>query len=90
MPPAQGYLWIEPEVAESRKGCLSMSALQERMAATQTSAMNIEEMRSRYLPIVVCKEAAMRRNLDLGTALADYATWVQTGSVPCRPTPLAR
>ena len=88
MPPAKGYLWIKPEVADTRKNCLSLSALQSHMSSTSTSVMNIDEIRIRYLPLVICKEAAIRRKLDLVAAASDYSSWVKTGKVPCRATPI--
>ncbi|HPB67632.1 MAG TPA: hypothetical protein PKU74_01835, partial [Candidatus Omnitrophota bacterium] len=63
MPPAKGYLWIKPEVAETRRKCPSLSALQGFM---MTSGINsIDAVRKNCVPIVVCEQAARRRGLDL-------------------------
>jgi hypothetical protein len=87
MPPAQGYLWIKPEVVKTRINCLSMSALQNELSSSGISG-NIDKIRSQYLPIVVCKVSATRRKLDLKTAETDYNVWVKTAKVPCRATPI--
>jgi len=86
MPPAKGYLWVKPEVADTRMKCLSLAALDGYMTASGISS--IDEIRRRCLPIVVCEQAAKRRNLDLAVAASDYGSWVKTGKVPCRATPL--
>lgn len=88
MPPAQGYLWIKPEVAATRKNCLLLSSLQGHMSESGISATNLDVIRKKYLPITVCKVSATRHKLDLEIAKFDYELWVKTGSVPCRPTPL--
>ena len=88
MPPANGYLWIKPEVAETRKSCLSLFSMQSHMASTKTSSTDIDALRKNYVPLVVCEEAAKRRNLDLDIAASDYTMWVNRGKVLCRPTPL--
>jgi formylglycine-generating enzyme required for sulfatase activity len=88
MPPAQGLLWIKPEIAKTRLNCLSMGSLQNDLASAGVSITNTEKIRSLYLPITVCKESAKRRNLDLKIAESDYNLWVKTGKVPCRPTPI--
>lgn len=85
MPPAKGYLWIKPEVAGTRMKCLSLPSLQGHMTASGIAG--IDEIRRRYLPIVVCEQGAKRRNLDLAVAASDYTCWVKTGKAPCRPTP---
>jgi len=88
MPPAKGYLWIKPEVAETRRKCPSLSALQGFM---MTSGINsIDAVRKNCVPIVVCEQAARRRGLDLAVAASDYDAWVKKGKVPCRPTPLGQ
>ena len=86
MPPAQGYLWIKPEVAKTRINCLTMSSLEHELSKSGVSG-NIDKIRSLYLPIVVCKVSATRRKLDLKTAETDYNVWVKTAKVPCRTTP---
>ena len=87
MPPAKGYLWIKQEIADTRMKCLSLSALQGFMTASGIT--NIDEVRRRCLPIVVCEQGSKHRGLDLSVAAADYTSWVKTGKVLCRPTPLA-
>jgi len=87
MPPAKGYLWIKKEIVDTRMKCLSLQALQGFMSASGISS--IDEVRRRCLPIVVCEQSAKRRGLDLAVAASDYASWVKTGKVPCRATPLA-
>ena len=87
MPPAKGYLWIRSEVASTRTNCLSLAALKGYMAASGISS--IDEIRRRCLPLVVCEQGATRRHLDLAVAASDYNSWVKTGKVPCRATPLA-
>lgn len=87
MPPAKGYLWIKQEIANTRMKCLTLEALQGYMSASGISS--IDEVRRRCLPLVVCEQSAKRRGLDLAVASSDYASWVKTGKVLCRATPLA-
>lgn len=86
MPPGKGYLWIKPEIVETRKKCLTLAEMQKHMATTKTTT--IDEIRERYLPIVVCEKAAIKRNLNLDVASADFTMWVMRGKVLCRPTPI--
>ncbi|MFZ4525556.1 MAG: DUF1566 domain-containing protein [Chlorobium sp.] len=86
MPPAKGYLWIKPEVAVTRMTCLSLTLLHGYLRASAISG--IDEIMQLCLPVVVCEKAAKRRNLDLVVASSDYDSWVKTGTVPCRATPL--
>ena len=86
MPPAKGYLWIKPEVAETRMSCLSLTALHGYLTASALSG--IEEIRRRCLPMVVCEQSAKQHNLNLAVASSDYHSWVKSGKVPCRSTPL--
>lgn len=87
MPPAKGYLWIKKEIVDTRMTCLSLQALQGFMSMSGVSS--IDEVRRHCLPIVVCEQSATRRGLDLTVAASDYLSWVKTGKVPCRATPLA-
>lgn len=88
MPPEQGFLWIRPEVASRRRQCLSLSAMLEQMAAEGVPASDFDTLRARYLPLVVCGQAARQRRLDEAVAKADFASWLSTSHVPCRATPL--
>lgn len=86
MPPAKGYLWITPEVAGTRMTCLSLTSLHGYLKASAISG--IDEITKRCFPLVVCEQAAKRRNLNLEVASSDFDSWVKTGKVPCRATPL--
>jgi hypothetical protein len=90
MPPAQGYLYITPEVVEFRADCLSVDELVRKLKM-------IEDMLGRIVvggkgalhPMVICEQAARRRSLDLAVASQDFDSWMSRGRVPCRPTPYA-
>lgn len=86
MPPAKGYLWIKQNVADTRMSCLSLTALHGYLKASAIAG--IDEIMKRCFPVVVCEQAAKRRNLNLAVASSDYDSWVKTGKVPCRATPL--
>ncbi len=86
MPPAKGYLWIKPDVASTRTSSLSLTALHGYLKTTGISS--IDEIMTRCLPMVVCEQAAKRHHLDLVVASSDFDSWVKTGKVLCRATPL--
>lgn len=58
-----GYLHIAPEVVEFRTGALTQEAVKRKLAPAIERGENISS--SRYEPILVCEQAAKRRNLDL-------------------------
>lgn len=88
MPPATGYLLIRQEVVSTRRNCLTMSEMQNHMSKSGVSAIDFNSIRRKYLPIAVCEQSARMRKLNLSIAKSDFDSWVSSGKVPCRETPL--
>ena len=72
IPRGTGYLYISPQAVAYMK-------------------MKMSEVKPNFLygpmPILVCRQGAELRGLDLETAAADAKRWWDTGAVPLRPTP---
>jgi ankyrin repeat protein len=88
MPPAKGYLYIAPSVIDSRRDCLTLKELQDKIKRMEhrLDAM-IVPAKNVFAPTVLCEQGARLRNLDLAVAASDYDMWTRTGRVPFRATP---
>ncbi len=87
----QGYMYVSKEVVEFRADCLTEAEAQAkirrmsaRLGATIVPGSGV------FSPILMCKQGAEKRGLDLEVAAADAKQWWNTGLVALRPTPLAR
>jgi hypothetical protein len=90
MPPAQGYMYIAPEVVEFRKDCLSVESLERKLKKIEAETGGIIFGGKNVMhPVVVCEQGARLRNLDLQVAAQDFDLWMSCGRIPCRPTPCA-
>ena len=93
IPRGTGYLFIEKSLVDFRR---QYPTLESARKAMQQSS---EQMRAsfggmfkgfyRLGPILVCKQGAKLRGLDLEIAATDAKHWWETGQVPLRVTPLA-
>ena len=85
-----GYLYVAPKLVEFRRNCRTLQDL-EREIERMEQKTNYLVMLDLYLvsPILMCKEGARRRKLNLDVAAADARRWWETGLVPLRPTPPA-
>jgi hypothetical protein len=89
-----GYLCVNPEVIEMRKDALTSAQLERKVAAMRRrvdamaggSSTLVFDTGTVY-PIIMCKQGAERRGLDLRVAAADAKQWASTGLVPLRETP---
>ena len=89
-----GYLCVNPEVIEMRKDALTSAQLERKVAAMRHrvdamaggSSTLVFDTGTVY-PIIMCKQGAERRGLDLRVAAADAKHWASTGLVPLRETP---
>ncbi len=87
IPPGEGYLYISPEVVEFRKDALTREAVQKKLAPLIAQGESISIMQ--YEPVLVCKQGARQRNLDLDIAAEDAKQWWESHIAPLRATPLA-
>jgi hypothetical protein len=92
-----GYLYVNPEVIEMRKDALTSAELERKTAAMRQKAAamaggsaTIFFDTGTVFPIIMCKQGAERRGLDLKVAAADAKHWASTGLVPLRETPRRR
>jgi hypothetical protein len=88
LPRGGGYIYISDEVADFRKDALSLTEVQAKLEKLTGSGEYISV--SKYAPILVCEEAAYRRNLDMVLAKEDARLYWKEGKVPLRATPLAK
>src|SRR4030042_4890790 len=94
IPRGTGYLFIEKSLVDFRRQYPTLES------ARKVMQQHSEQMRAsfgekfidiyRLGPILVCKQGAKLRGLDLEIAEADAKHWWETGQVPLRVTPLAR
>jgi len=85
IPQGKGYIYVSPEVIDFRKDALSQTELQAKLAPYTEKNEYIPA--SRYEPMLICEQAAIRRNLDIEVAANDAREWWETGKVPLRITP---
>lgn len=91
----QGFLYIPPEAVEMRRDARTLDALEAKRARAAgrdpiTGAFRFATvMQGLYHPILMCRQGAERRGIDLEMAAKDAAFWWKTGLVPLRPTPKA-
>lgn len=98
IPRGSGYLYISQELINFRKDCLTYAQLQRKLdAMAKVDSLNDSSPDGfiRFLPagtsspIMMCKQGAILRDLDLNVAASDAAYWWKTGLVPLRVTPKA-
>lgn len=87
----EGYLYISPQVVETRRNARShdaaeflLSRMQAEAAARGAILVGGEKS---LLPTLVCEQGARARHLDLNVARQDAITWWRTSMVPLRPSP---
>jgi hypothetical protein len=86
--PGQGYLYVSQEAADFRRDAHTLSDAQakmERLANTSIAFLMMEPMT--WTGLMICKQAAVLRHLDLSVASADAKEWWRTGCMPLRPSP---
>lgn len=90
IPKGTGYLHISQKVVDYRQDCPTPSDLIYKLNKQQAELgcfETVELDRSAVFPRLLCKEAAIRHQLDLEVAAQDAANWWNTGEVPLRSTP---
>ncbi len=87
IPQDTGYLYISPEVVEFRKDALTQAAVKKKLAPMIEQGESISIMQ--HEPILICKQGARKRRLDLNVAAEDAKQWWENHTAPLRPTPLA-
>lgn len=96
--PGEGYLYISQKLIDFRRDCFTYAKLQLKLKQmAESDPLNKLGAGSfvRFLPqgttspIMMCKQAAMLRSLDLEVARTDAKYWWKTGLVPFKVTPLA-
>ena len=87
IPPAKGYLYISAELLENRKDCLTIEAFREKFLGMLSENEHNVEIEKGYFPVLMCKNGARLRKLDLKVAARDYDLYVRTSRVPFRLTP---
>ncbi len=96
IPRGTGYLYIEQWLVDFRRQYPSLADARRakddyhrHMVETFSAAGASVSGLYCLGPILVCKQGASRRNLDLEVAAADAKHWWKTGLVPLRTTPLS-
>ncbi|MBN1304666.1 MAG: hypothetical protein JXA13_09555 [Anaerolineales bacterium] len=94
----QGYLYIPPGVVKMRRDARTLNDLRIKLARTTRRDPLASDFRYAalvprqgvYHPILMCRQGAERRGIDLDVAAKDAAYWWETGFVPLRPTPIVK
>lgn len=94
IPRGSGFLYIEQSLVDFRRQYPTLVSARRAMEERQ------QKLRSQYAdtgiiftghyrlgPILVCKQGAKLRKLDLYVAAEDAKYWWKTGKVPLRTTP---
>jgi hypothetical protein len=90
IPKGTGYLQISQKVVDYRQDCPTPRDLIYKLNKKQAELgcfETVELDRSAVFPQLLCKEAAIRHQLNLEVAAEDAANWWNTGEVPLRVTP---
>lgn len=90
IPKGTGYLHISQKVVDYRQDCPTPRDLIYKLNKRQAELgcfETVELDRSAVFPQLLCKEAAIRHQLNLEVAAEDAANWWNTGEVPLRSTP---
>ncbi len=85
--PGTGYLYISPEVVEFRRDALTQAEVKKKLAPMIEQGESISIMQ--HEPILICKQGARKRKLDMEVAAEDAKQWWENHTAPLRPTPLA-
>jgi hypothetical protein len=84
----EGFLYVSPEVAVFRRIYRShKSALKEMEQRVIEKYGRPVKFTCRIGPMLICKRAAQRRQLDLDIARMDAKFWWEHGKAPLRATP---
>lgn len=85
-----GYLYVSESLVENRRDCRTLKELEKKKARLQRQYKGslVVFDQGMFGPILVCRQGAELRRLDLDVAAADARRWWETGLVPLRPTPL--
>ncbi|MHA1248077.1 MAG: hypothetical protein ACTSPE_12175 [Candidatus Thorarchaeota archaeon] len=86
IPRGEGYLYIPESFVEFRKRF--QSELEYRAHMMRMGFAGVAIMGGG--PILMCRQGAELRGLDLEVAAQDAKYWWETGLVPLRPTPLKK
>lgn len=91
IPRGSGYFYINKELVEMRRDALTLDAIQRKVLSMQQrmGATMITATSGVFMPILMCKQGAKKRGLDLAVAAADAKHWWETGLAPLRSTPMA-
>jgi hypothetical protein len=89
LPRGTGYLYISKEVVDFRDDARTEAEAMAKIASIQKrSGLIIANPNSLASAILICKQAALKRGIDLEIASQDAKHWWETGEVPLRPTPI--
>lgn len=95
IPRGEGFLYVPPTVVEMRRDAPTLDDLMDKQLrqvegdqlAGDFRYATVVPRQGIYHPILMCRQGARRRGLDLETAARDAAFWWKTWLVPLRPTP---
>jgi hypothetical protein len=83
--PGNGYLYISEDLVQFRKDALTLQEAEKKVLSYRRQATIIGQ--DLYVPILMCRQGALRRGIDMAIAAADAEYFWETGLAPLRPTP---
>lgn len=84
--PGNGYLYISEDLVQFRKDALTLQETEKKVLTYRRQAILIDK--DLYVPILMCKQGAIQREIDMEIGATDIDYFWETGLVPLRPTPL--
>jgi len=91
IPKGNGYLYISQQVVDFREDCPTPRNLLYKLNKARADVGCFESYipeKHVFYPQLICKQAAIRRQLSLEIAAKDAADWWKTGQAPLRSTPI--
>lgn len=90
IPRGRGYLFISHDNVKFHQDARSVAEAKKKMNSKRPDFSGYSSARTISInPILMCRQGALKRGLDMEVAAADAKYWWETGLVPLRPTPYA-
>ena len=91
IPRGSGYLYVNQKAVEFRRDAPTIEELKRKLKSIKASSgFAYTTILQTPSAIIMCKQGAKLRGIDLEIAAADANHWWKTGLAPLRATPIAK